>query len=91
MVCDARTVRSFASICMITFPTNHKRHQRTTTLLQRRAGVDRQTATTLLYAAGGETHTAIVMSLLHVTASVARQRLSTQKDRLRETLAALDR
>lgn len=84
-------MRSFAATYVITFPTNHKRHQRATTLPQRSAGVDRQTASTLLQGAGGETKTAVVMNLLHVTAEVARQRLSTQNGSLRETLAALDR
>jgi type II secretory pathway predicted ATPase ExeA len=44
-----------------------------------------------LQGAGGETKTAIAMSLLHVTAEVARQPLSAHNGRLRETLAALDR
>lgn len=87
---DARTLCPFAATRVITFPTNHKLHQRATTLLQRSAGVDWQTATTLLQGAGGETKTTLAMSLLHITAEVAHQRLSAQNGRLRETLAALD-
>ena len=49
-----------------------------------------QTATTL-QGGGGETKTAIVISLLHVTAEVARQRLPAHNGRLHETLAARDR
>jgi len=60
-------------------------------ILQGMTGVDRQAATTLLQGAGGATKTGIAMSLLHVTAEVARQPLSAHNGRLRETLTALDR
>jgi N-acetylmuramic acid 6-phosphate (MurNAc-6-P) etherase len=48
---------------------------------------NRLTATTL-QGGGGETKTAIVINLLHVTAEVARQRLSAHNGHLHETLAA---
>ncbi|HYL43566.1 MAG TPA: N-acetylmuramic acid 6-phosphate etherase [Ktedonobacteraceae bacterium] len=80
--------KTFGNLMVDVQATNYKLQQRAAGIVQQATGLDRDTAATLLQAAGGEVKTAILMGLTSSQAELARQQLAAHNASLRAALDA---
>lgn len=81
--------KTYGNLMVDVRATNYKLEKRAAKIVQTATGLPLEQAEALLKASHGETKTAILVGLTHVTPEVARAQLSAHSGTLRTTIAAL--
>ncbi len=81
--------KTFGNLMVDVQPTNLKLQKRAIEIVRLATGLDKEAAEALFHAAGGEVRTAIVAGLTNSTPEIARERLVTHNNILRQALDAL--